>query len=51
MKEGQQPDIKIIIGTDPRIDDSAKIGYYPGKEKFSGWKKVTTGEVRIGKNV
>jgi len=49
MKEGQQPDINLIIGAGARIDDSVKVGYYPGREKFSGWKKVTAGDVRIGK--
>ena len=48
MEEGQQPDINIILGSDPRIDKSVKIGYYPGDEKFSGWKKVKAGDVRIG---
>lgn len=41
---------KVIIGENSKIDLTAIIGYYPGKEKFSGWKKITVGDVVVGEH-
>ena len=41
---------KVKIGQNSKIDSSAIIGYYPGKEKYRGWKKIILGDIKIGKN-
>jgi acetyltransferase-like isoleucine patch superfamily enzyme len=41
---------EVIIGDNSKIDINAIIGYYPGKEKYHGWKKITDGDVIIGRD-
>ena len=41
---------EVIIGENSKIDINATVGYYPGEEKYGGWKKIKNGNVIIGKN-